>query len=94
MSSDETYKQIADEVDELMWQFTEEELNKRFLKNHGCLNLKSEEYLHEVDLAREYHKRQKVLQPEAHDEQEIEPYRCYHQTICKCGFSEACDSSD
>ena len=40
-------------------------------------------------LVREYRNK-----PEEHDLHEEDPYRCYHVTKCKCGFQEACDSSD
>ena len=40
-------------------------------------------------LVREY--RNKL---EEHDLHEEDPYCCYHVMKCKCGFQEACDSSD
>ena len=69
-------------------------LDKRFLRNFGCINFISDEARHELELAREYHRLMKATYPEGHDEHEEEPMRCYHVTKCKCGFQEACDSSD
>lgn len=87
---------IKDEIDVLAQIHRDklEELDKRFLKNHGCLNCKSEAEIHEVELARAWHKLRALAKPEDHDLHEEEPYRCYHVTKCKCGFQETCDSSD
>ena len=69
-------------------------LDRRFLKNFGCINFKSDAFYHELDLAREYHRRCILEFPEKHQQYEAEPYRCYHVTGCSCGFREECDSSD
>ena len=91
-------REIKDELDALAQRFGSrdklEELDKRFLKDHGCLNFKTEAEMHEVELARAWHKICMEVDPEEHDLHEEEPYRCYHVTKCKCGFQEACDSSD
>lgn len=50
--------------------------------------------MHEIAIAREYHNRRMKDFPNDHKIREEEPYRCYHKTVCTCGFSEACDSSD
>ena len=85
---------LKHELDELKLSSTEEELNRRFFKNFGCINFISGEAQHEFDLAQMYHKYWEKLIPEFHDTHEEEPMRCYHVTKCKCGFSWACDSSD
>ena len=87
---------VKEELDVLVREYMNkpEELDMRFLKNHGCLNFKTEAEMHEVELARAWHKICMEVDPEEHDLHEEEPYRCYHVTKCKCGFQEACDSSD
>ena len=82
------------ELDELKLSSTEEELNRRFFKNFGCINFMSDEFYHELSLARLWHEEQMKLHPEQHKLESTEPYRCYHVTQCKCGYKEACDSSD
>ena len=82
------------ELNELKLKNTEEELNKRFLKNFGCINFQSDEFFHELGLARLWHAEQRKLHPEKHEVSSKEPYCCYHVTECTCGFREACDSSD
>ena len=82
------------ELDELKRSSTEEELNRRFFKNFGCINFMSDEFYHELNLARLWHEEQMKLHPEQHKLESSEPYRCYHVTQCKCGYKEACDSSD
>ena len=82
------------ELDELRLKFTEDELNKRFLKNHGCINFQSDAFFHELGLARLWHAEQAKLHPEQHTTRNYDKWRCYHVTECTCGFSEACDSSD
>lgn len=75
---------------------TPEVLKKRFLRNFGCINFKSDEWMHELELARAYHRILIRLPEEAgkHKSFSREPYRCYCETGCSCGFCEACDSSD
>ena len=94
MDWSERKKLIAAEVSDLVLKFGYEDLDKRFLKDHGCRNLMSDEEMHEVSLAREYHNQRMKDFPNNHKVREEEPYRCYHKTVCTCGFSEACDSSD
>ena len=81
------------ELDELKLHGTEEDLNRRFLKDFGCINFQSDEFLHELGLARLWHAEQLKLHPDKHAVTTKEPYRCYHVTECTCGFKEACDSS-
>ena len=87
-------RKIEDEVRHLMAVEKLEDLDKRFLRNFGCINFISDKPSHELELAREYHRLMKAAYPKDHDEHEEEPMRCYHVTTCKCGFSWACDSSD
>lgn len=87
-------KALQAELDQLLEKFTLAELEKRFLKNFGCINFKSDEFMHELKLARAFHEFHMKLYPELHDLHEYEKYRCYHITTCKCGFEEAADSSD
>lgn len=87
-------QKVRAEVDVLMTENSEPTLTARFLKDFGCINFKSDEFYHELDLAREYHKRHMELRPMMHELQKSELYRCYYQTTCKCGFAEADDSSD
>ena len=82
------------ELDELKFHETEEDLNRRFFKNFGCINFQSKEFYHELGLARLWHDEQMKLHPEKHAVTSNEPFRCYHETACTCGFKEACDSSD
>lgn len=96
---EEEQKQIRREVESLICSYQDgdkgkKELDKRFLRDHGCINFVTDDYMHEVKLARVYHYLSMAAYPEEHDCHEEEPYRCYHKTVCKCGFSEACDSSD
>ena len=81
------------ELDELKLHGTEEDLNRRFLKDFGCINFQSDEFFHELGLARLWHAVQLMLQPEQNAITTREPFRCYHVTECACGFKEACDSS-
>ena len=88
-------------IDELEMLFNQnlgikgiEQLETRFLKDFGCVNFKTGDELHELNLARVFHKWHKDMFPERHAQHEYEPYRCYHEARCKCGFAEACDSSD
>lgn len=88
-------KRLNHEIDEMLTtDCTPEDLDKRFFKNFGCINFQSKEFFHELGLARIWHARQMKLCPEKHELHNTEPYRCYHQTSCSCGYSEACDSSD
>lgn len=87
-------RKIRAEVDELMRTTPEAELKQRFLKNFGCINFESEEFYHELNLAREFHHRLEAAHPDEHDTHTYDRWTCYHVTECKCGFSEACDSSD
>lgn len=89
-------KKIRDELDQIIDQNPngKEMLDKRFLKNFGCINGFSAEVRHEFMLACEYHRRMKEAHPEEHEMHEYEPYRCYHELRCKCGFGEDYDSSD
>lgn len=87
-------KALLAELDQLIEDFTMAELEKRFFKNFGCINFQSDEFMHELKLARAFHDFHKRLHPELHDLHEYEKWRCYHVTTCKCGFEEACDSSD
>ena len=87
-------REIKDEIDALVQVHGEDKLDKRFWKNHGCLNFKTEAEMHEVELARAWHKFRTLAKPEEHNLHEEEPCRCYHVTKCKCGFQEECDSSD
>jgi len=87
-------KAIEEEMNTLIIHYPQEDLEKRFFKNFGCINSKSNDEMHELKLAREFHERHKKLHPECHDEHEYEKWRCYHVTTCKCGFEEAADSSD
>ena len=82
------------ELDELKLHGSEEDLNIRFFKDFGCINFQSDEFFHELGLARLWHAEHMKLHPERHAVTTKEPYRCYHETVCKCGFKEACDSSD
>ena len=91
---DAKQREIKDEIDALVQVYGEDKLDKRFLKNHGCLNFKTEAEMHEVELARAWHKFRTLAKPEEHNLHEEEPCRCYHVTKCKCGFQEECDSSD
>ena len=97
MSSHEAYDRELDaELDKLEAATPEDELAKRFFVNHGCINFQSQEFYHELGLARRFHARHMKRHPEAHPGGivESEPYRCYHQSSCACGFKEAYDSSD
>ena len=91
---DAKQREIKDEINALVQVYGEDKLDKRFLKNYGCLNFKTEAEMHEVELARAWHKFRTLAKPEEHNLHEEEPCRCYHVTKCKCGFQEECDSSD
>ena len=43
------------ELDELKLSSAEEELNSRFFKDFGCINFQSDEFYHELGLARLWH---------------------------------------
>ena len=85
---------LRKELDTLLKTEDQKTLEKRFFKNFGCINFREEEFMHELGLARLFHDWHAKLHPELHDKHEKEPMRCYHVTTCKCGFEEACDSSD
>lgn len=89
-------KKIRAELEQIIDQNPngKEDLDKRFLNDFGCINFQSDEFFHELDLAREYHRCMKKAYPEEHEVHGYDPYSCYHVTKCKCGFSEAYDSSD
>ena len=91
---EEYHKKIVAEVNALIENVGHAELEKRFFKDYGCINFRDDDYMHEVNLAREYHRQHTELFPHLHDKHEIQPYNCYHQTVCKCGYSEAYDSGD
>lgn len=80
------------ELDKLEVVCLPEELDKRFLKDFGCINLRSDEFYYELNLARKWHARLLNRYPEQHKLEFVEPYRCYHETFCRCGFREASDS--
>ena len=90
----ERESQLDLELDKLEAVCLPEELDKRFLKNFGCINFQSDEFYHELNLARKWHARKTEKHPKQHKVEFAEPYRCYHETFCHCGFKEACDSSD
>lgn len=94
ISKEAKKKAIDKELDDLIATYSPHELEVRFFKNFGCINFKTDEDMYELKLARAYHDFHKKWQPELHDEHEYEKWRCYHVTTCKCGFEEACDSSD
>ncbi len=87
-------RQLNEELDFLESTMAEDQLEKRFLKNFGCINFQNEEFFHELGLARVYHARHMKKYPGMHEVRTHEPYRCYHVTECKCGFAEAYDSGD
>ena len=91
---EEKQRQLQAELNELIDTTEKSVLDKRFLRNFGCINFISGEAQHEFDLAQMYHELWEKWIPEFHDTHEEEPMRCYHVTKCKCGFSWACDSSD
>ena len=88
------HQQLNAELDSIIATTPEDVLIKRFFKNFGCINFRTEEFYHELALARLYHERNMKLHPADHCVTESEPYSCYHVTACKCGFKEACDSGD
>lgn len=90
---EEKQRKLGLELDELAKTCTEAELDARFFKNFGCINFKSDEFFHELGLARLWHKRQIENHPDKHKVEYATPFNCYHETFCKCGFKEACDSS-
>lgn len=94
MNYEERQKKIRDEVTALARTMKKADLEKRFLRSFGCINFKDEAFEHELALAREYHRRHKKVFPELHDEHVEHPYRNYDKTVCKCGFSEECDTGD
>lgn len=87
-------RKLETELNDLIANTAKCDLDKRFLRNFGCINFISEEAQHEFDLAQMYHKYWEKWLPEFHDTHEEETMRCYHETKCKCGFAWACDSSD
>lgn len=91
---EERARKLDEELEKLKQTVSEEELCKRFFKDFGCINFASDEFIHELSLARRYHAYHLAKHPEAHEMRDYERYRCYHVSECKCGFSEACDSSD
>ena len=91
---EERLQKLQNETNELIKTVPEEELVKRFFKNFGCINFQGEDFCHELGLARCFHKYHMEKYPALHDLKEYEKYRCYHVTTCKCGYEEACDSSD
>lgn len=91
---EERQRKIEAELDELERTTSEDDLKKRFFKDFGCINFQSDEFFHELNLARRYHARQEKKHPKEHRLEFTEPFRCYHQTKCTCGYAEACDSSD
>lgn len=93
MNYEEMMKKTRDEVTALAKTTKKADLEKRFLRNFGCINFKDDAFCHELDLAREYHRRHKKVFPELHDEHIEHPYRNYDKTVCKCGFGEECDCS-
>ena len=91
---EEEQRKLNAELDELVKTCSPEELDKRFLRNFGCVNFQSDEFFHELGLARIWHSRRCKENPAGHDVRRYDKYRCYHVVECTCGFSEACDSSD
>lgn len=87
-------KEIKDEVTALAKVTKKADLEKRFFRDFGCINFLDDAAMHEVELASEYHRRHMKVLPELHDEHVETPWRSYEKTVCKCGFSKACDSSD
>lgn len=69
-------------------------IRQMYFKDYGCINFKTKEFYDGLQFARDLHDIDEARHPELHDKHTTEPYRCYHKTVCKCGFSEACDSSD
>lgn len=82
------------ELEELIDTCNIEDLKKRFFKDFGCINFKSDEFFHELNLARAFHEWDMKINPKDHKISKYYRYRCYHVIECSCGFSEACDSSD
>lgn len=91
---EERQKKLIAEVDKLIEDCSMEDLEKRFFKNFGCINFRSDEFFHELNLARVFHRFHARLHPELHNLHEETPYNCYHVTKCKCGFCEEYDSGD
>jgi len=94
MNYEQHQKEIRDEVTAIAKTTKKVDLEKRFLKDFGNINFKDDAFMHELELAREYHRRHKKVFPELHDEHVEHPYREYDKTVCKCGFGEECDMSD
>jgi hypothetical protein len=69
-------------------------IRQMYFKDYGCINFKSDEFYKALRFARDLHDIDEARHPELHDKRSTEPYRCYHKVECKCGYSEACDSSD
>lgn len=91
---EERDRKIKAELYTLVKGEAEEDLNKRFFKNFGCINFRSDEFFHELALARAYHAHHAMLHPDLHAMETTHPYRCYTVCKCKCGFQEEVDSSD
>lgn len=85
---------LSNELSELLDTNNTEDLKQRFFKDFGCINFKSDEFMHELELAREYHEWDMKINPKDHKISKYDRFRCYHIIECTCGFSEACDSSD
>ena len=92
--AEEQRKVLGAEIAELAKACTPEDLDKRFFKDFGCINFRDDEFFHELGLARRWHAMQQAAHPGQHELKQYDKWRCYHVTECKCGFSEACDSSD
>lgn len=91
---EEEQRKLKAELEQLLVSEPLDVLKKRFCRNFGCINFCSDEFAHELRLARLFHGVITKADPDAHKLTETEPYRCYHKTSCRCGFSEACDSGD
>ena len=94
MTNEERMKHVRDEVTALARTTKKADLEKRFLRDFGCINFKDDDFYHELDLAREYHRRHKKVLPELHAEHVTHPYREYDKITCKCGYGEEYDYSD
>lgn len=90
----ERQKKLDAELDKLQATASNDDLDKRFLKDFGCVNFIDDKAQWEFDLARQYHKRLEKAEPAKHDCRTRETFRSYEETKCPCGFKFAMDSSD
>lgn len=87
-------KIISDAVMKLLTLNTLDELAKIWFINYGCMNGWGHDTSFRHEIAYKLHELHKAAYPEQHSDKSYDKWRCYHVSLCVCGFGSECDSSD